>query len=419
VKKNIFVFPCGSEVALEIFRSLEYSTHFYLIGGSSVDDHGRFIFNDYIDGIPFVGNPDFIKVIKRIVSTRNIDAIYPAMDSVLHILKLHESELGCRVVSSPVETTEICLSKKRTYSHLEKLLNTPRQYANLEEVDQYPVFLKPDVGYGSRNCLLASTKKDAEFHLEKYQKCLILEYLPGKEYTVDCFTNFKGEFLFAGARERKRISNGISVNSKTMPPENRFQKIAHVINNNLHLNGAWFFQVKERANGDLVLMEVASRLGGSSITYRAKGINFASLSVYNAFEIPVSILENSFEVEIDRALDSVVNVDCYFDSVYIDFDDTLIVNGRVNTVLIGKVFEYMNLGKKVFLLTKHDGDLLKALEIYHLSGIFEEVIHIKTYEEKWQYIKNPNSIFIDDSFQERKDVFSHLGIPVFAPDFLP
>ena len=46
--KNILVFPCGSEIALEIYKSLEFSTHFTLFGASSVKDHGEFIYKNYI-----------------------------------------------------------------------------------------------------------------------------------------------------------------------------------------------------------------------------------------------------------------------------------------------------------------------------------------------------------------------------------
>ena len=47
MKKNILVFPCGSEIALEIYRSVNKSIHFNLIGASSVDDHGKFIYENY------------------------------------------------------------------------------------------------------------------------------------------------------------------------------------------------------------------------------------------------------------------------------------------------------------------------------------------------------------------------------------
>ena len=65
--KNILVFPCGSEIALEIYRSLRYSTHFKLIGANSLDDHGKFVFETYIGGVPFVTNPDIIPTLFHIV----------------------------------------------------------------------------------------------------------------------------------------------------------------------------------------------------------------------------------------------------------------------------------------------------------------------------------------------------------------
>lgn len=404
---------------MEIFRSLEYSAHFHLIGGSSVDDHGKFVFSDYIGNIPYVDDPDFLQSVKRIVESRGIDAIYPAMDTVINILKKNEDEIGCKIVASPVETTQICLSKRRTYLFFENYVKTPILYKKLNEVTRYPVFLKPEIGYGSKGCLKADTKKDAVYHIKKHPTSLILEYLPGTEYTVDCFTNFEGALLFVGSRERKRISNGISVNTKTMPLEDRFQKMAETINYNLQLDGAWFFQAKERENGELVLMEIASRLGGSSGVYRAKGVNFASLSLYNAFKIPVSILLNDFEVELDRALSNVFEIDFNFNHVYVDLDDTLIIDGKVNGVLVAKLYEYVNEGKKIHLITKHEGNLNQSLAKYRLLGLFDDVIHLNMNDEKWKYIKQVDAIFIDDSFQERKVTSEHIKIPVFSVDVLP
>ena len=51
--KNVLVFPCGSEIGLEIHNSLKYSKDFKLYGGSSVDDHGKFVYENYISGHPY------------------------------------------------------------------------------------------------------------------------------------------------------------------------------------------------------------------------------------------------------------------------------------------------------------------------------------------------------------------------------
>ena len=103
-KKNILVFPCGSEIALEVYRSVKNSTHFNLIGASSVNDHGKFVFENYVDGLPFITATNFIPSIKKIVADYSIDAIYPAMDAVIEILKKNEAEIGCKVIASEEET---------------------------------------------------------------------------------------------------------------------------------------------------------------------------------------------------------------------------------------------------------------------------------------------------------------------------
>ena len=90
--KNILVFPCGSEIGLDIYRCVQYSTYFRLIGGSSVDDHGKFVYNDYIGSIPFVNAPYFLPVMKKIVAEHSIDAIYPATDLAIDVLKKLEPE---------------------------------------------------------------------------------------------------------------------------------------------------------------------------------------------------------------------------------------------------------------------------------------------------------------------------------------
>lgn len=417
-KKNILVFPCGSEVALEIFRSLEFSSHFNLIGGNSIDDHGKFVFHNYIGDLPYISDKRFISDLKKVIAKWRIDVIYPAMDSVVTKLKKNENELGCIVVSSELETTEICLSKSHTYKRLKGIVEVPLLYDRIDDVTEYPVFIKPDIGYGSRGVCKAQNKENAKIHLFNNPNSIISQYLPGKEYTIDCFTDFEGKLLFIGQRERKRIVNGISVNTSTMLPSGNIAKMAESINRTIRFNGAWFFQVKERADGVLVLMEMASRIAGSSSVYRAKGVNFALLSLYNAFKIPVEILVNEYEVELDRALSNSYKLNIDFHYVYIDFDDTIIIEDKVNAQLISAIHHFINKGKKIILVTKHDHPIHTTLRRFRMDNLFDEIIHLKKDAEKWESILPKNAIFIDDSFAERKKIKIHTGIPVFSVDMV-
>ncbi|MEI6122894.1 MAG: ATP-grasp domain-containing protein [Bacteroidota bacterium] len=419
MKKNILVFPCGSEIALEVYRSLKYSKHFNVFGASSVDDHGRFVFENYIGDLPFIQEASFISILKDNIRRYNIDIIYPSMDSVIVKLKMFEKELGCIVICSPLETTQICLSKLLTYVTFKDVVRVPVVYS-INTIKKYPVFVKPIIGYGSRGAKKINTYDELNIYMSDAPDSIITEFLSGKEYTLDCFTDRKGNLKYFGARERRRISNGISVNTVPIKDfQGKFYEILKEINKKLVFRGAWFIQLKENSLGDFVLMEIASRLGGSSCLYRNKGINFAQLSIFDALGYDVEILENDYTIELDRALNSVYKIPIKYEEVFLDFDDCLIIEKFFfNTDIIKFIFQCFNQEINVTILSRNDGDLSLRLRELNIYNLFSRVIQIPKNAKKSDYIDNPNSIFIDDSFAERKDVYLNLHIPVFSPDMV-
>lgn len=418
-KKNILVFPCGSEIALEIYKAVKYSTYFHLIGASSINDHGKFVFEDYIGDLPFIKDSRLLFELKEIVKKRKIDAIYPSMDSAIALLKENEEYLGCKIIGSPAETTEICLSKRKTYNFLRKEINVPVEYEK-DCVLRYPVFAKPDVGYGSKGAAIINTEEELYIHLEKYPNSIITEYLPGDEYTIDCFTNKKGKLLYAAARKRNRIKCGISVNSSFVDVQTPFKEIANKINEKMKFRGAWFAQVKYGKDGELYLLEAAARLGGSSALSRAKGINSALLTLFDAFDFDVKIEKNDYDVEIDRAMDCKYYLEIDYDEVYVDYDDCLILDSKkINTELVRFLYQCINNQKNIILLSKHVGDLKKELSKYRLLSLFDEIIQIDRNQCKTDYIKeNTKFIFIDDSFAERQRVKDKFMMSVFSPEMI-
>lgn len=420
MKKNVLVFPCGSEIGLDIYSSVCYSAHFHLIGASSVDDHGKFVYEDYIPNLPFVNAPEFIPTMAKIVKERNIEAIYPTMDTVITILKEHENELGCKVVTSPVETTHISVSKELTYQKLQGCVHVPRVYdaTKIPERD-FPVFAKPKIGYSAKGTQKLNSQEEVDHFIKGKENILIVEYLPGDEYTVDCFTDKEGHLLYSAARKRCRVKDGISVNTVFVKEQEEFKTIAKKINSEIVFRGAWFYQVKRDKNGELCLLEIASRLGGSSLLSRAVGVNLALLSLFDSFDYKVSVQKNNYYVELDRALENRYKTDLEFDTVYCDYDDCLILDKtKVNIDVVKFLYKCVNEGKKIILLTKHDGELDKELRNFRLDHLFDEVIHIDKDTDKSSYIKNSKAIFIDDSNAERVNIKSQLNIPVFSPDMI-
>src|SRR5690606_22880992 len=115
-------------------------------------------------------------------------------------------------------------------------------------------------------------------------------------------------------------------------------------------------------------------------------------------------------------LDNKYKLSIVYDTVYCDFDDCLIFGEKVNTQLVSFLYQSVNDGKKLILITKHVLDIHETLKTRRLTGLFDEIIHIDNVDCKYQYMTEKSAIFIDDSHKERKEVFEHLGIPVFAPD---
>lgn len=415
-KKNILVFPCGSEIGLEINRALVNDIHFNIYGASSLPDHGRFVYKNYIEGIPFVDEDNFIIELNKVCKKYNIDYIFPAHDSVVLKLSQYKKELSAQVITSPVETCEIARSKKKTYIALNNVVPISTVYNITDNNIKFPVFIKPDVGQGSKGAKKCNNIEELNSAYKENPHIIISEYLPGNEYTIDCFTDYKGELLFAKGRIRARISNGISVNSK--PINNpKFFDIANKINKKLKFRGMWFFQVKENVDGELTLIELAPRIAGTMGMYRCLGINFALLALYDAMKIDVQIINNDFDIEIDRALFARYKHNIEYDNIYIDFDDTIICNNLVNADILKFLYQAKNKNKNIILLTKHNKNIKETLSQFCISEkLFDNIIHLTKSDDKADYINLPKSIFIDDSYSERKNISVKSGIPVFGID---
>lgn len=417
--KNIFIFPAGTEIAFEIQNALRYSKFVNLIGGTSVSCHAEFVFENLITNIPNIDDKNFIEELNKIINDNDIDYIYPAHDSVVMKLTEFENKINAKVVTSPFTTVDICRSKSKTYNYFDGQYFLPRVYKSINDIDQYPVFIKPSVGQGSIGAQKINSLEEIEFAFNSETEFVICEYLSGEEYTVDCFTDRYGNLRVISPRVRARTRAGISVRSRLIKLDDSLTDIANIINNKLTFNGAWFFQVKKNNNGEYRLMEISPRIPGTMGASRNLGINFPLLTLYNIWGIDVDIINNEYDILLDRSFISRFQLDINYNTVYVDFDDTIIIKEKVNEILMMLLYQLQNKGKKITLLTKHNKDIINSLKRYNISeSLFNEIIHIDQLHKKSDYIENVNSIFIDDSFAERKDVKEKCGIPVFDLDMV-
>lgn len=416
---KVVVFPSGTEISFEIFNALKYVKFIELYGANSITSHADYVYKNNINSLPFIDDERFVDEFNRLIDDNEIDFIYPAHDEACLKLMLNKDKYHAIIISSPLETVKVCRSKKETYKKLIDKNYVPIFYDNISTIKQYPVFVKPSIGQGSVGTKLINTKEELDYYLKNNDNCVICEYLPGEEYTIDCFTNKSHELLSIHMRNRERIRMGISVRSKLLKIDDEVLNIAKDLNENFVFNGAWFFQVKKDINNRYKLMEVSPRIPGTMALTRNLGINYPLLTIYNFLNIPFEIIENSNDITIDRAFINRFKTNIVYDTVYIDFDDTILNKGKINSQIMMYLYQCVNNKKRLILLTKHKHDIIHDLLKNKICPqLFDDIISIDENDEKYKYIKYNNSIFIDDSFSERKKIKNKYEIPTFDLDMV-
>jgi hypothetical protein len=416
-KINVGVFPAGTEIGLEINRALRSVKDINLVGISGPVDHSSYVYKTVKTGAPYVGDAGLLSFLKSLIIEYEIEFIFPAHDDACLFLARHEKELNATVVGSSLDVAQICRYKSKTYRALDGEDFLPQVYTeiHLNELPM-PVFVKPDQGQGSKGAQLVKDISDLQ-SLSDPDSYVICEYLPGKEYTIDCFSEVSSRLLSAELRQRERIKSGISVASSNLEIPDEVKNIAQTISSRIGLIGAWFFQLKEDVTGKLKLMEVGCRIAGTMGMYRNRGINYPLASLYLARGYNVSLIQNNFDLSVDRALISRYKTNLDYKAVYIDFDDTIIFGKKVNTDALKFLYQCKNENLEIFLITRHENNVEETLSKFMIpSRLFSKIIHLQSGEKKSDFISIDQAIFIDDSFAERKEVSENLGIPVFDVD---
>ena len=166
------------------------------------------------------------------------------------------------------------------------------------------------------------------------------------------------------------------------------------------------------------MLEVATRIAGTMCIERAVGVNLPLLSIFDMMEYDVEITRQFDTAEVDRALYNTYRLPMEFSEVYLDFDDTVVVHGKINLNLMRYLYQCVNKNVPIKLITKHDTDIKEELKRCKIAPeLFDEIIHIDRSQHKYDFVKpNKNAVFIDDSFVERSEMQMAHGIITLGID---
>lgn len=410
---NVLVFPAGEINSVELHDALATNVNVKLYGAASIERHGPFIYKNYIGGLPLISEADFMPEFAKLIEHYKIDVIFPTHDTVAKYLVENASKIKAKIIAGDEKTVAICRDKQKTYDLFKDCDFVPKLFQAIG--DEFPLFVKPRISQGSVGAKkISSAKELGDIDPEDY---IISEYLPGDELTVDCFTDRKGDLKVILPRSRDRLLAGVSVRGQTVQLTNEVEDIAATINQRLRFSGLWYFQVKQDKKGRYKLLEISTRVAGNMGLARATGANLALMSVYNAMGYDTEAIINPYQVTVDRTLINRYSIDYEYENVYFDFDDTLLINGKVHLYSIMFLYQCKNEGKKIFLLTRHERDIHETLKKHKIDPeLFDAIEHLSLEHEKYTFIKPSKAIFVDNAFKERKTVHQKFSIPVFDVD---
>ncbi|OGS92174.1 MAG: hypothetical protein A2Z95_00740 [Gallionellales bacterium GWA2_60_18] len=405
--KNVLVFPYGTEISNEIVSSLIHNKHFHLLCATSDEALIQISRQANLHFLPHVNDPNFESDLLKLIQNLGVSFVIPAHDDVALLLSGMSLPKDCVVIGQSHEANSIVRYKSKTYANLKHIVPVPAIYRLCDDIP-FPVFIKPDRGQGSKSTQYIPDKLALDnFLLGRDSSAFIIcEFLPGEEFTVDCFSD-RGSICYAGPRTRERTINGISTLSRSFssgPDWETLQHMAARISGHFCMHGLWFFQAKKDANGELRLLEVATRVSGTMMVNRAKGINFVELALWQAVGRKVSVNASPGQVIVRRTLDPHYQFDQEFDRLLVDFDDTLLVNGKLNVEVIGLIFKAKNENKPVILITRNQNRrLATTLHKFGITAIFDDVLHIDVEQSKSSFTQ-AGDLLVDDSFAERTSV---------------
>lgn len=273
--KNILILeaggPCGV-VCLKVLRKIKGIKLF----GADMDIYSSGLqMTDVSIKVPPSSADNFGKAVEDIIIKYKIDAIFPCFEYGYDKLK--------NVKGNFLIDFESAVRNKDKYGFnliCEKAsLPVPKTHLyNLNKVpDDYPVYIKPRSGVGSKDNYVIKNKEQY-LALSKFisgnTEFIVQEFLTGEHWSIDVLVD-KGVFITAVSRRdiMQKGGNPITVEVKRYPKLIRFAtKVQKVLN----IQSPFNLEVFEVSKGEFVINEINTRFGSGIIFTVMSGVDMVS-----------------------------------------------------------------------------------------------------------------------------------------------
>ncbi len=217
--------------------------------------------------------------IENLIKKFNIDIYIPLIDEEIkkaHKVKKLFPDLMLIVPSN--KFSELCLNKEKLMQKLSVLhisQITTKLGNQLTDKEDFPVFVKPIYGRGSRGIRILNSFEEFQAYLlldgYKSDQVIIQEYIKGTEYTVGVVTNNMNQVLSISSK--KVISKkGITIQAVTQNNK-LIEDVVLKINQKLKPCGPYNVQLFIDKNNNIRIFEINPRFSTTSIMSYEGGVN--------------------------------------------------------------------------------------------------------------------------------------------------
>jgi carbamoyl-phosphate synthase large subunit len=306
MKKRLLFSGAGGSIFPYMFQILEKEYDVYAMDS---DPKITLLYkNEKIFTVPDVLDDNFEIVISNIIEKNKIDFYIAGIDEELLIASKIAKKTSIKTLSPDEIFIEFCLDKfalmdilmKNNISTIPTLMGK-----NYKDNFEYPIFLKPNVGRGSRGIrkIDSLNQYEAYFILEEYSKeeVLIQPYIGGDEYTVSVTVNNLNQLLSV-VPKIVYTKQGITKYAKCVHHK-QIEDICRLIVDKLKPHGSFNVQLKLKDN-KVFIFEINPRFSTTLVLTMASGVNEIDLAIKNYDKQEVCYIENFKETKLIRRWES-------------------------------------------------------------------------------------------------------------------
>lgn len=261
--------------------------------------------NEKIFIVPLVTDDSYEKEIIKIIQKYDINYYIPLIDEEIIKAINISKKIGIKTLTPNKNFVELTLNKYMLMKELRAQnisdISTIMADKYTDNSISYPIFLKPNVGRGSRGIKKIDNKQEFEayFILEDYKKeeVLVQPFIDGDEYTVSVTVNNLNKIM-AIVPKLVFVKQGITKHAKSIKHEQikaSCEKIVKIFNP----CGSFNVQLKIKDN-IIYIFEINPRYSTTLVLSMESGINEIDLNIINYDIKDVEYVEEFKEISLIR-----------------------------------------------------------------------------------------------------------------------